>query len=155
LPCTDQILAKLKQAGGITLCSEICRLTTSIWNRKNCHTSGRDPLLYLFIKRVIKLTNNYRRISLLPTTYKILSNILVSRVAPYVEKIIWDHNCGFQHNRPTDKRFCIWQILGRKWVYNRTAHQLFTDFQKAYDLLRREVLYNILVEFGVPMKVVG
>ena len=35
--------------------------------------------------------NNYRGISLLPTTYKILSNILLSRLTPYAEKIIGDH----------------------------------------------------------------
>jgi hypothetical protein len=31
---------------------------------------------------------------------------------------------------------------------------LFIDFKKAYDSLRRKVLYNILIEFGVPMKLV-
>jgi hypothetical protein len=34
------------------------------------------------------------------------------------------------------------------------VHQLFIDFKKAYDSVRREVLYNILIEFGVPMKLV-
>jgi hypothetical protein len=36
-----------------------------------------------------------------------------------------------------------------------TLHQPFIDFKKAYDSLRREVLYNILIEFGIPRKVVG
>ena len=31
-------------------------------------------------------------------------------------------------------------------------NQLFMDFKKAYDSVRREVLYNILIEFGYPMK---
>ena len=31
-------------------------------------------------------------------------------------------------------------------------HQLFIDFKQAYDSVRREVLYNILIEFGVPQK---
>jgi hypothetical protein len=34
------------------------------------------------------------------------------------------------------------------------SHQLFIDFKKAYDSVRRKVLYNILIEFGVPMKLV-
>jgi hypothetical protein len=36
----------------------------------------------------------------------------------------------------------------------RKVHQLFIDFKKAYDSVRREVVYNILIEFGVSMKLV-
>jgi hypothetical protein len=31
-----------------------------------------------------------------------------------------------------------------------TVHQLFVDFKKAYDSVRREVIYNTLSEFGIP-----
>jgi hypothetical protein len=34
------------------------------------------------------------------------------------------------------------------------VYQLFVDFKKAYDSYRSEVLYNILIEFGVSMKLV-
>jgi hypothetical protein len=34
------------------------------------------------------------------------------------------------------------------------VHQLFIDFKKAYDSVRKEVLYNILIEFVVLMKLV-
>ena len=33
----------------------------------------------------------------------------------------------------------------KKWEYNEAVHQLFIDFKKAYDSVRREVLYNILI----------
>jgi hypothetical protein len=41
---------------------------------------------------------------------------------------------------------------GEKWVYNRSVHQLFIDFKKAYDLVRREVLHNLILVFWVPKK---
>jgi hypothetical protein len=34
------------------------------------------------------------------------------------------------------------------------VQQLFIDFKKAYDSVEREVLYNILLEFGIPKKLV-
>jgi hypothetical protein len=34
------------------------------------------------------------------------------------------------------------------------VHQLFIDFKKAYDSVKREVLYNILLEFGIAKKLV-
>jgi hypothetical protein len=34
------------------------------------------------------------------------------------------------------------------------VHRLFIDFKKAYDSVKREVLYNILLEFGVPKKLI-
>jgi hypothetical protein len=46
----------------------------------------------------------------------------------------------------------IHQILDKKLEYNEALHQLFIDFKKAYDSVRREVLYNILSEFGIPVK---
>jgi hypothetical protein len=43
---------------------------------------------------------------------------------------------------------------GEKLEFNETVHQLFIDFKKAYVSVRREVFYSILIEFGVPMKLV-
>jgi hypothetical protein len=44
------------------------------------------------------------------------------------------------------------QLQIRSFAFINTVHQLFIDFKKAYDSVRREVLYNILIEFVVPMK---
>jgi hypothetical protein len=60
-------------------------------------------------------------------------------------------NVGFDVNRSTtDHIFCIRQILEKKWEHNEVVHQLFVDFKKAYDSVRSKVLYNILIEFGIP-----
>jgi hypothetical protein len=54
-----------------------------------------------------------------------------------------------------DQIFYIQQILEKKKrEYNGTVHQIFIDFKKAYDSLKRGVLYNNLLEFGIPKKLV-
>jgi hypothetical protein len=45
-------------------------------------------------------------------------------------------------------------MLEKKWEYNEAVHELFIDIKKAYDSVRREVLYNILMEFGIPKKLI-
>jgi hypothetical protein len=52
----------------------------------------------------------------------------------------------------TDNVFCTRQMLEKKWECNEAVHQLFIDVKKTYDSIRMEVLYNILIELGIPMK---
>ena len=81
--------------------------------------------------------------------------ILLSRLTLYAEEITGDLQCGFRNDRyNTDHIFCIRQILEKKWEYNEAVHQLFGDFKKVCDSVRRQVLYNILIEFGVHKKLV-
>jgi hypothetical protein len=75
------------------------------------------------------------------------SNILLSRLSPYIDEIIGDHQCGFRRNRPTtDQNVYINQKLETKLEYNDTVPQIFIDFKKAYYSMRREVLQNILID---------
>ena len=102
----------------------------------------------------MKITVHFCR-EVLPTTYKILSNILLSRLISYAEEIMGDHQCVFRRNMSTtDHIFCIRQILEKKWEHNEAVHRLFVDFKKAYNSVRREALYNILIEFGITKKLV-
>jgi hypothetical protein len=86
--------------------------------RKNCLRTGRSPSMYLLIRRLIKqtLVRNYRGTSILSIMYKLLSNIVFSRLTPYAAEITGDHQCGFRCNRSTtDHIFCVYQILEKKW----------------------------------------
>jgi hypothetical protein len=84
-----------------------------------------------------------------------LSIILLSRIISYTDRIIGDHQCGFRLNRSTTDQIYIRQILEKQCEYNGTIHQLFIDFKKTYNSVRREVLYNILIQFEIPRKIVG
>jgi hypothetical protein len=38
----------------------------------------------------------------------------------------------------------------KKWEYNKTVQQLLVYFKKAFNSMRREVVYDILIECGYP-----
>jgi hypothetical protein len=53
---------------------------------------------------------------MLPTTYKILSNILLSRLMPYADKVVGNLHCGFQHNRSITDQYSAFIRCWRKTV---------------------------------------
>ena len=56
----------------------------------------------------------------------------------------------------TDRLYTKYFLFGRyrrkKCECDGTINQLFVDFKKTYDTVKRDVLYNILTEFGIPKK---
>jgi hypothetical protein len=106
-PGNDQIQAELIQAGGETLESEIHKLINSILNKEELPGQWKESIIVPIYKKDDKTgCSNYREISLSLSSYKILSNVLLSRLSPHVDKIIGGHHCGFRRNRSTtDKIF--------------------------------------------------
>jgi hypothetical protein len=98
-PSSDGILAELIQAGVKILLSEIHKLINSVWNKEELPDQWKASIIVSVHKKGYKTDcNNYHGISLLSTSYNILSNIL-SRLTPYINEIIGDHQCGSRHNR--------------------------------------------------------
>ena len=147
---------KLIKAGDNTIRCAIHKIIIAIWNKEELPGEWKESIIVPINKKGDKTDcNNYRDISLLPTTYKSLSYVLLSRLIPYAEEIIGDHQCGLRRNRSTTHHvFCIRQILEKIWEHYEAVYQLFIDFKKAYDSVRREALYNILIEFGIAKKLV-
>src|ERR1700761_2613245 len=66
-----------------------------------------------------------------------------------------DYQCGFRNGRSTtDQLFIIRQIMEKAWEYNISIHQLFVDFKQAYDSIRRNIIFNIMEEVGIPRKLI-
>jgi hypothetical protein len=93
-PASDQILTEYEY-----YCLRSTNSLILFGIRKNCLISERSLLFYLHKKGEKTDCNYYRGISLLSASYKILSNILLSRLSPYIDEIIEDHQCGFRCNR--------------------------------------------------------
>jgi hypothetical protein len=95
-PGTDQIPAELIKAGGRTIRGAIHKLIIAIWKKEELPEEWNESVIVSIHTKGDKTEcNNYTGKSLLPTTYKMLSNILLSKLIPYAEKIMEDHQCGF------------------------------------------------------------
>jgi len=95
-PGIYQIPVEEIKVGGRTICSEIRKHINSIWNNEEFLGEWKENITVHIYKMGDKIDcSNYRGISLLSATYKILSSILLSRLTTYAEEIIGDHQCGF------------------------------------------------------------
>jgi hypothetical protein len=78
-PSSEQIPAELIQAGGEILLSAIHKLINSVWNKEELPGQWKESIIVSVHKKGDKGDcNNYRGIILLSTSYKVLSNILLS-----------------------------------------------------------------------------
>jgi hypothetical protein len=72
-PGSDQIQAELIQARGEMLLSAIHKLINSVWNKEKLPDQWKESIIVPIHKKGDKTDcNNYRGISLLSTSYKIL-----------------------------------------------------------------------------------
>jgi hypothetical protein len=72
--------------------SEIHKLIMLIWNKEELPHQWKESIVVPIHKKGDKTDcSNYRGISLLSTSYKILSNILLSRLIPYADEIIGEY----------------------------------------------------------------
>ena len=77
-PGIDKIPAELIKAGGRTILCVIHKLVISIWNNEELKEEWKESIIVVIYKKGDKTDcNNCKGISLLPTMYKILSNILL------------------------------------------------------------------------------
>jgi hypothetical protein len=83
-PGNEQILAELIQAGGETLVSVVHKPFNSIWNKEDLPDQWMESIIVRVHKKGEKTdSNNYR--GMVPSTsYKILSNILLSPLRQYL-----------------------------------------------------------------------
>jgi hypothetical protein len=116
-PGINKILAELIQTGDNTLRSDILKRINSTWDKEEVPQKWIESTIVPIYRNGDKTCcSNYRGISLLPTTHKIVSNIFISSLNSYIEGIIGDNRCEFRHNRLTTHQvFWIRQILEKKW----------------------------------------
>jgi hypothetical protein len=94
---------------------------------------------------------NYREISILNTYYNIYSKILNMKLQKYSEAFIAETQNGFRKGPScTDPTFCPTLLIEKRREFDLETHLLFIDYEKAFDNIQRQILFNILKSRHIP-----
>ena len=107
-------------------------------------------------KEIWDRCENYRGIALENTAYRILGNIILEKIKPYIEKITGDYQKGFRDGRSVINNKFVWKIINKKiWEYNQIVEYFFIDFQQAYDSIHKDTQWKFMEEFKIPKKLIN
>ncbi|MEW8546516.1 MAG: reverse transcriptase family protein, partial [Candidatus Thiodiazotropha sp.] len=101
---------------------------------------------------------NYRGISLQPVISKIFTSILSQRLKLWCERngVIGEEQAGFRSDHSTiDNLFCL-QTIVQKYLRHKRGrlYAIFVDFEKAFDRVNRNILWQKLSSQNVSSKMV-
>lgn len=98
---------------------------------------------------------NYRGITLLDSAYKIYAKIVTRRINVINEALLKEEQCGFRKGRScSDCVFIIQQLIQKRREFNLPTYILFIDYEKAFDSVIRNKLWNIMENKGYPKHII-
>lgn len=153
-PGEDSIIAELWKFASDNAVDRLKDIIHEIWDTERLPSDWTSALIHPLHKKGDKAdVSNYRGISLLPITYKILSKALQTRAEEQLDPELGDYQGGFRKGRS-----CVEQIMNLRSVLSYLKLRskkfvvTFVDFKKAYDSVDRTTLLQILQEFGLDNK---
>ena len=113
-------------------------------------------VIYPIYKKGDKLDcGHYRAITVVNAAYKVLAQIIFRRLSPLANRFVEIYQAGFVEGRSTtDQIFTIRQILQKCREYRTPTHNLFIDFNAAYDTIDRKELWNVMDKNGFLGKLI-
>lgn len=152
----DGITAEIFKYGGDVICDLLHQIICQIWKEGQVPQQWIDALIIkLFKKKDPMDCGNYRGISLLAVAGKVLSNIILFRIAGTVEEVLPESQCGFRSQRCTaDMIFAIRQLQEKSKEQKMDLFMVFIDLTKAYDTVNRVLLWKLLARYGIPDRLI-
>ena len=147
-------LLKLGLQQDRTILRELHWLTILIWRRGKVPQQWKDAVITVLHKKGDKTEcGNYRGISLVSHAGKVLLKVVARRLRAYCEAkgLLPEEQCGFRPDRSTTGMIFVvrrLQEVGRK--AGVSLHLCCIDLQKAYDIIDRTLLWQLLTRIGVP-----
>ena len=154
----DAIPGELLKTGITALAAPLHHLVSSCWSTGTVPQEFKDAKITTLYKQKGDRgdCNNYRGISLLSVTGKVIAKLVLNRLHKLAEELYPESQCGFRPGRSTtDMIFCVRQLMEKSREQRQPLHIAFIDLTKAFDLVDRDSLFKVLSKSGCPPTVLS
>ena len=118
----------------IDVLSEIC---DRIWRTGEWPTPWTQSLIITPPQKGnLQLCQNYRTISFISHSSRVMLKVILNRLKPQAEEIIAEEQAGCRAGRSTIEQIFNLRILYEKYLqHQQNLYHVFIDFKKAFDRL--------------------
>ena len=152
-PGNDGIPPEALKNGKTLLLQPLHELLTLCWEQGHIPQDLKDANIVTLYKNKGDRSdcNNYRGISLLSIVGKAFARVILSRLQSLASRIYPESQCGFRAGRSTiDMVFSIRQLQEKCREQQMPLYIAFIDLTKAFDLVSRSGLFQVLEKVGCP-----
>ena len=154
---TDNIPPEALKEGGEVIVDQLHHLLNLIWTTEEIPMEWKKGLLVKLPKHGdLSQCSKWRGITLLSIPSKVLTRIILERMKKSIDQKLRDEQAGFRKERS-----CINQIATLRVIVEQTMEWqtplfvCFIDFDKAFDSVDRQAIWDILRHYGVPDKIIS
>lgn len=153
-PGSDQITIELLKSTIPAIAPLLIDIFYEIIESENILQDWKRSTIILIHKKGDKgEIGNYRPISVTSNVYKVFSKIILSRITTVLDEYQPKEQAGFRSKFSTiDHIHVLRQILQKYKEYNKTYYLGFVDFNKAFDSLEHECIWEALQNQGTQGK---
>ena len=154
-PGEDGIPGEVIKAGKEELIEDLHELLCLCWKEGSVPQDMRDAKIVTLYKNKGDRSdcNSYRGISLLSIVCKVFARVILARLKVLAARVYPESQCGFRAGRSTiDMIFSVRQLQEKCQEQNEPLFLAFIDLTKAFDLVSRSGLFQLLKKIGCPPK---
>ena len=148
----DNIPAELVQAGGETMIDVLTEICNRIWRTGEWPTPWTQWLIITLPKKGnLQLCQNYRTISLISHSSKVMLKVILNRLKSQAEE-----QAGFRAGRSTTEQIFNLRILCEKYLqHQQNLYHVFIDFKKAFDRVWHAALLATMQKYNISANLVA
>ena len=103
----------------------------------------------------LRLCQDYRTISLISHSSKVMLKVILNTLRPQAEEIIAEEQAWFRAGRSTTEQILSLRILCEKYLqHQQNLYRVFMDFKKAFDRVWQSALWARMRKYNISANLV-